>query len=97
MRTTFSGRRDPGLAPKLRLGTVLATPLALGQGHRDEAGDAGVVFDQGGVGPNRGAMGELGDPGQEPGRRRRAVDTGRLGAGQRLFDRLASLGRRKLA
>ena len=46
---------------------------------RQLARDAGVVLDQRRVRPDRRAVGQLRDPGEQPRRQRRAVDAGRLG------------------
>ena len=38
-----------------------------GQGDREATGDGGVVDDEGRVRPDGGSLGQLGDPGEEPG------------------------------
>ena len=66
-----------------------ATGLPGCEADRDLAGDAGVVDDQGRVGANGRALGQLGDPAEEPGRQRRTRDAGGLGVADRALDRVA--------
>jgi hypothetical protein len=50
--------------------------LRPGERDRQQPGHPGVVDDEGRVRPDRGAVREHGDPGQQPGCQRRARDAG---------------------